>query len=165
MPSSTPSCSAIASASSVCERPEKTIRRFWGPRSIQCPGWGWLTDMCSAARSSRPGSTSSVGALASCISLLVLLACAGDREGTRGHVLRDRRSGGDPCSLSHLHGRDEAILDAGPDVPPDPRPALLPPRLVREVCGDRAGADVRVGADVGVADVREVGHLRAWSDG
>src|SRR5207253_1318219 len=109
--------------------------RFCGPRSIQCPGCGSLTGPCSA--SSRPGSTSSVAPLASCITLLVLLAWPGHSECTRRYVLRDRRSGGDPSPVSHLHGCDEPILDPGPDVPADARAPFGPSGLVREVRGDR----------------------------
>ena len=57
-------------------------------------------------------------------------------------------------------GATKPLWIAGPDVAADRRAALRPAGLVREVGGDRAGADVRVLADLGVADVREVRHLR-----
>src|SRR5204863_9691758 len=53
-PSSSPRCSAIAPARSGCERPAKTIRRFCGPRSIQCPGDDSVMDAFSS-----PGRASS----------------------------------------------------------------------------------------------------------
>ena len=58
----------------------------------------------------------------------------------------------------------EPIVDAGPDVPADLRPRLRLPRLVRIVGRDVARGDIRVLADLGVADVGEVRHLRASAD-
>src|SRR3954451_2205154 len=159
-PSSTPSCSVMRRASAGCERPENTISRFCGPRSIQWPAAGFVT----ASGDSSPGRTSSVAALAGFISLLVLLARARDRKRVRGNVLRYHRSCSDPCTVSDRHGRDEAILDRGPDVAADRGPALGLARLVREVGGDRPGTHVRVLPDVGVPDVREVRHLCAIPD-
>ena len=97
----------------------------------------------------------------SCIALLVLLACARDGQRVGGHVLRDRRSSCRPCSVSDLDRRDEAILDPDPDVVADPGAAFRHARLVREVCGDRAGPDVRVLAHLGITDVGEVRDLGA----
>src|SRR5579871_1011840 len=110
-PSSTPSCWAIRIARSVCERPENTISRFCGPRSIQWPG-----DDCVTTVGSRPGRTSSGLALARCISLLVLLPRPGHCEGIGGDVLRYDRTCGDPSPVPDLERCDEAIVDAGPDV-------------------------------------------------
>src|SRR5579871_5107667 len=128
----------MRAASSGWERPEKTISRFCGPRSIKWPCWLPVT----VAISSRPGRTSSLSAAPSCIPLLVLLTCPRDREGVGRNIVGDGRSGGRPCSVSEFDRCDEAIVDAGPDVPADPCPALGPPGLVREVGGDRARADV-----------------------
>src|SRR6478735_169597 len=147
-------------ASAGCDRPEKTIRRFCGPRSIQWPAAGFVT----ASGDSSPGRTSSVAALTGCISLLVLLARPGDRECVWGDVLRYDRSCSDPCTVSDRYRRDEAILDRGPDVAADRRAALGPAWVVREVGGDGACAHVRVLADVSVSDVREMGHLGAIPD-
>src|SRR3954449_10130745 len=160
-PSSTPSGSAIREASARWERPENTISRFCGPRSSQWPVPGLVT-VSEAA--SRPGSVSSVVALPGCIALLVLLARPGDPERICRDVLRYDRTRCNPCSVPDLDRRHEAIVDTGPDVATDRRPALRPAGLVREVRRDRACADVRVRADVRVADVREVGHFRAVSD-
>src|SRR6185437_12326155 len=115
------------------------------------------------AEASRPGRTSSV-AVSGCIAFLVLLARAGDAERVGRDVFRYHRSGGDPSSVPHLDGRDERIVHPGPDVAADPGPALRLTGLVREVRGDGAGADVRVVADLGVAHVREMRHLRAVAD-
>src|SRR5215831_4246211 len=142
-------------ASSGCERPEKTISRFCGPRSIQWPGCGSVT----AVAGSSPGRTSSVVPVSSGISLLVLLPRPRNRERIRRHILRYHRSGCGPSSVSHLDWCDEGILDTGPDVLPDLRPALRESRLMREVGRDRAGADVRFLPDLGISDVRQVRHL------
>src|SRR5579862_2510578 len=155
-PSSTSSCSAIRAARSGCERPAKTMSRFCGPRSIQWPGLG---SSCGSFTSS-PGRASSVVPVAGCIAFLVLLSRAGNRECVCRDVLCDHRSGGCPCTVSHLHGGDETILDPGPDVVADPGAAFRRAFPMRKVGGDRAGTDVRVRADVGVADVGEVRHLR-----
>src|SRR5262245_15077759 len=142
-------------ASSGCERPENTISRFCGPRSIQWPGWGSLT----AAAGSSPGSTSSVVPVSSGISLLVLLTRPCNRERVCRHILGYHGSGCSPSPVTHVHGRDEGILDAGPDVLPDPSTSLGKTRFVRVVGGDVARADVRPLTDLGVADVGEVRHL------
>src|SRR5471032_1643710 len=113
---------------------------------------------------SSPGRASSVVALPCCISLLFLLARPGNRECVGGHVLRYDRSRGDPSPVSNLHRRNEAIVDGGPDVAADRRAALWLPRLVGEVGGDGTGADVRIFADVGVADVRQVRDLCPLAD-
>src|ERR1700712_5286126 len=113
---------------------------------------------------SSPGSVSSEVALTGCIALLVLLARTGNPQRVCRDVLGYDRSGCNPCSVSDFDRRHEAIVDTGPDVAADRRPSLGLTRLVREVGRDRAGADVRVVADLGVTDVREVGHLGAVSD-
>src|SRR5689334_15401736 len=111
-------------ARSACDRPAKTISRFCGPRSIQWPAWGCVTE----SGPSSPGRTSSVVAVPSCIPLLVLLARPRDPERIRRDVLGYHRSGSDPCSVPDLERRDERIVDAGPDVAADRRAAL---RLAR----------------------------------
>src|SRR5581483_1081646 len=50
------------------------------------------------------------------------------------------------------------------DVPADRRLPLPPAADVRVVGGDVAGCDVRVLADLGVAEIREVRHLRTGAD-
>src|SRR5436309_5186855 len=120
-------------ASSGCERPAKTISRFCGPRSIQCPGF---TSGRSAA-GSKPGSrASSAVALPIDIALLRLLTRRKAGERARRNVVGDHGSWIDPCVVADLDGSDERIVDTGSDVAPDRRPALGPIRLVREVGGD-----------------------------
>src|SRR4051794_11257382 len=161
-PSSTPMCSAIRCASSGCERPDTTISRLPAVRSMKWPPCGWVLTCTSSRPGSRMSSVVAIGSID--IPLLVHLPRAGNPQRARRHVLGDQRSGGDPSVVPHGHGRDEAIVDAGPDVAPDRRPPLRPAGLVREVGRDRACADVRALADVRVADVREMGHLRARAD-
>src|SRR5215208_1557648 len=149
-------------ASSRCERPENSIRRFDGPVSIQCPG---LTS-AFASTPSRPGRrvSSVVVAVSTEIALFRDLSRREPGQRFGWDIFRDVRATCNPCVVSDLDRRFEAIVDAGPDVPPDLRPALRQPRLVREVRGDRARGDIRPLADLGVADVREVRHFRALSD-
>src|SRR5581483_4651593 len=117
-PSSTPSFSAIARARSGCERPEKTISRFCGPRSIQCPRTGSLTIAFS-----RPGSASSVAVRLSM--LLVdppfLRDLSGREPGQRagGDIIRDDRARRNPHVVAHLHRGIEDSVDAGPDIAAD----------------------------------------------
>src|SRR5947209_33353 len=146
-------------ARSVCDRPEKTIRRFCGPRSIQ-----WLGDDCVTTAGSRPGRTSSGLAPTGCISLPVLLPRPCERKCFGRDVFRDNRTSGDPSPIPDLDGCDEAIVDTGPDVAADRRAALRRARLMREVGGDRACAHVRIVADVRIADVRQMRHFRAVAD-
>src|SRR5204863_7922049 len=77
---------------------------------------------------------------------------------------RDDRADRNPRVIADLDWRNERILDAGPDVAPDLRPPLRPAGLVRVVSRDRAGTDVRLGADLGVAGVGQVRHLCPCSD-
>src|SRR5713226_9121938 len=113
---------------------------------------------------SRPGRVSSGVALTGRIALLVFLARTGNPQRVRGDISCYHRSGCNPCSVPDLYRRHEAIVDTGPDVAADRRAALRLARLVREVGGDRAGADVCVVADLGVTDVRQVRHLGAVAD-
>src|SRR5581483_11415530 len=58
----------------------------------------------------------------------------------------------------------EDSVHAGPDVAADLRPPFRLTRLVWEVGGDVARGDVRVLPHLRVADVGEVGDLRARAD-
>src|SRR5215211_3523792 len=168
-PSSTPSRSPIFWASSRCDRPEKSISRFCGPRSIQCSRW-------SSTSGSVPGTVSRPGRLASSVvivgstvstggvALLVFLSCPGDGERARRDVFRDDRSRRNPSALANLDRSNERILDAGPDVVSDRRPALRLSGLVREVDSDVARGDVRVLADLRIADVRQMRNLGPRAD-
>src|SRR5919204_287515 len=159
----TSSVSAMASASAGFERPPTSISRFCGPRSIQ----GVLSV------SGKTGSTvSSPGIVASAILFPLLsdvpffgdLALTRDREGFRGDIFRDDRSRPNPSIVANLDRRNERIVDAGPDVAADLRAALRLPLLVRIVHGDVSRGDVRVRADLSVADVGLVRHLGPFPD-
>src|SRR5581483_6126917 len=162
-PSSTPSFSAIRFASSGCDRPEKTISRFRGPRSIQCPGLGSVRSPTSSSPGSRASSVVALSMLVDPAFLRRLLrgeAC----QRPRRDVLGDDRASGDPCVVADCHRREERVVDRGLDVLSDPRPTLREPGPVGEVRRDVARRDVRVGVDFGVADVGQVRHLRSLAD-
>src|SRR5438034_2099473 len=157
-PSSTPRCSAIRVASSGCERPENTMSRFGLPRSSQ-----WFGFVCGwSVSTSRPGSRASVGVVALVIDPVLFgdLAWREPREGSGRDILCDDGPRRNPSIVPNLDRSNEGIVDSGPDVAADNGAALLPVRVVGEVRGDVAGADVGVLADLRVADVRGVRHLR-----
>ena len=79
-------------------------------------------------------------------------------------VVRDHEPAAVHASSPSSTGATNDSVDADPDVTPDRRAALRPALLVGVVRGDRACADVRTVADVGVSEVREMGHLRALAD-
>src|SRR5215204_1271406 len=156
----------MSSARSGCERPDTSISRFDGPRSSQFCGFG----VDCVAGASRPGSgatsvvvTGSVALVGSSggIAFLVLLPRAGDAERARRDVSRDDRSRANPSTFPNLDRGNEGIVDTGPDVPADRRPAFGLTGLVREVRGDVPRADVHALRDVSVADVGEMRHLGA----
>src|SRR5690242_3924627 len=153
-----PSFSAIFCASSGCERPEKSMSRFDGPVSIQCSG---LTSALVSATSSPGRRVSSVVALSTEIALFRDLLRREPSERFGRDIFCYVRPARNPCVVPDLDRGLEAIVNAGPDVAADLRPALRPAGLVREVRRDVAGCDVRVLADLGIADVGEVGDLGA----
>src|SRR5215210_2660969 len=157
-PSSMPSRSAIRPASSGFDRPEKSMSRFDWPSSFQWPG----TDCVAGGATSTPGS--SVVPLLANIALLRLLPGRKARERVRRHVVCDRRVRRRPGAVADLHWRDERVVDPDLGVPADLRPSLPDARLVREIRGDRAGADVGSGSDLGVAQIRQMRHLRPLPD-
>src|SRR6266542_1542527 len=156
-----PSLSAIFWASSGCERPEKSIKRFEGPRSIQCSG---LSSGLVSATSSPGRRVSSVVALSTEIALFRDLL----RRETSKRFGRDIfcyvRPACNPCIVPDLYGCLEAIVNAGPDVLADLRLPFWLASLVRIVGGDVAGRDVRVLADLRVAKIGEMGHFRPGAD-
>src|SRR6059058_1400572 len=156
-----PSFSAIFCASSGWDRPEKSMSRFDGPRSIQCSA---LTSDLVSATSSPGRRVSSVVALSTEIALFRDLL----RRETSKRFGRDIfcyvRPARNPCVVPDLDRSLEPIVDAGPDVAADLRLPLGPPGLVGEVGRDVARGDVRVLADLGIADVGQVGHFRPRSE-
>src|SRR5947199_10877446 len=95
---------------------------------------------------------------------LGFLACREPGERSGGDIICDDRTRRNPSVVTNADRSIERIVDAGPDVAPDPGRALGLARFVREVRGDVAGGDVRIFADLGVTDVGEVWHLRAGTD-
>src|SRR5690349_3464429 len=145
-----PSFSEMASARAGFERPPTSISRFCGPRSIQ----GVLSvSGKSGSTVSSPGSVASLILFPpfSDVAFLGDLALARDRERFRRDVVRDDGARPNPSIVANLDRRNERIVDTGPDVAPDLRPALGLALLVREVGHDVAGRDVRVRADFRVS--------------
>src|SRR6266576_217079 len=156
----------MRSASSRFELPENSISRFCGPRSIQRLGSPSGT---GGSTVSSPGSVavSVIGwpsVLVVDVTFLRHLARREARERAGRHVVRNDRADRDPRVVADLDWRNEGIVDAGPDVAADFRPPFGSTRLVGIVNGDRPGADVRLRADLGVADVEQVRHLCPLSD-
>src|SRR6478672_4799749 len=156
----------MRSASSRFELPENNINRFCGPRSIQRVG---SPSGIGGSTVSNPGrvAVSVIGwssMLVVDVPFLRQLARSKAREGARRHVIRDDRADRDPSVVAYFKRSNEGIVDTGPDVAADFRPPFGPPRLMRIVGRDPAGADVRLRADLGVADVGQVRHLCPFSD-
>ena len=82
-------------------------------------------------------------------------------EPARRHVVGHDRTRTGLGSVAELDRRDQRRVDARVHAVADLGPVLVDAVVVR---GDRARAEVRVGADLGVADVGEVRHLRALAD-
>src|SRR5215218_160232 len=162
-PSWMPSCSAIFAARSGFERPEKSMSFPDGPRSIhrRSPA-GWTG---STVSSPGIGRASSVVSVSTTVAFLVDLLGSRDGERSWRNVLRDRRSRSDPSMVANLHRCNKDIVAAGVDIAPNHGSLLLVVLLGTVVGGDGAGADVGALADLGVADVREVGHLDALAQG
>src|SRR5438034_7326715 len=156
-----PSLSAIFCARSGCERPEKSIKRFDGPRSIQCSSFS--SGLVSAT--SSPGRrVSSVVALSTEIALFRDLLRRETSERFGRDIFCYVRTACNPCIVPDLHRRLEPIVNAGVDVPPDLRLPLGPVGLVGEIGRDVPGGDVGILPDLRIADVGEMWHLRPGAD-
>src|SRR5262249_22380634 len=90
--------------------------------------------------------------------VLVHLGLAGQRQSPRRHVLGDGRAGRDVGAVPDRDGGDELYVTADEGLLADPGRVVL---LAVVVAGDDARADVRTGAHVGVAEIREVLRLDA----
>src|SRR5690349_1166983 len=148
-------------ASSGCERPAKRMSRFDGPASIQCSGF---TSALDSATSSPGRRVSSVVALSTEIALFRDLLRWESSERFGRDIFCYVRPARNPCIVPDLDRGLEAIVNAGPDVAADLRPALGAAGLVREVGGDVAGGDVGVLPDLGVPDIGEMRNLRPGAD-
>src|SRR5258705_10201244 len=156
-----PSFSEIRWASSGWERPEKSMSRLDGPRSIQCSGF---SSGLVSATSSRGRRVSSVVALSTEIALFRDLLRRETSERFGRDIFCYVRTACNPCVVPNLHRRLEPIVNAGVDVSPDLRPPLGSIGLVGEIGSDIPGGDVRVLTDVSIADIGEERHLRPGSD-
>src|SRR2546429_4343455 len=143
----------MRSASSRFELPENSINRCCGPRSIQRVG---SPAGIGGSTVSSPGSVavSVIGwssMLVVDVPFLRHLARRKARDGAWRHVVRDDRADRDPSVVADFERSNEGIVDAGPDVAANFCPTFGSIRLVRIVGRDRAGADVRLRANLGVA--------------
>src|SRR6266540_5029779 len=121
-----PSFSAIRCANSGCERPEKSMSRLDGPRSIQCSG---LTSALVSATSSPGRRVSSVVALSTEIALFRNLLRREPSERFGRDIFCYVRPARNPCIVPDLDRGLEAIVNAGPDVAADLRPPFWPAGL------------------------------------
>src|SRR3954452_21286442 len=138
------------------------MSRFPPGFSIQWPREASLTTAFS-----RPGSAISAVRLSMLFvdpAFFGFLALGEPRERTGGHIIGDDRSRRNPSVVANADRSIEDIVDAGPDVPPDRRLRLRNTRLVLEIRGHAAGADVRARADLGVADVGQMWDFRPRAD-
>src|SRR3954447_696507 len=80
---------------------------------------------------------------------LIFLARATDAERVGGHGLRDHRAGGDVRSGADFNGRDQSGIAADESSFADGGRVFL---LSIVIAGDRAGADVDLRANLGIAE-------------
>src|SRR5258708_5292983 len=80
--------------------------------------------------------------------LFDLLAARKD-DGVLSHVAGDHRAGGDERALADRNGRDQGRIGADEGASADGR-AIFEITVI--IAGDGAGADVRAGADIGIAE-------------
>ena len=108
----------MRSASTGCERPEKTISRFCGVSGIACPGF----NAGSTVACSSPGSVCSIVPASTASFLDDLTGREPDERVVRDVVGYDR-AGGCPRIVSHCDRSNEHSVHGDPDVTPDPRAA------------------------------------------
>src|SRR5215831_1689561 len=122
----------MACARLGCERPEKTMSRFSGPRTMKCCGCGSDT-----TPPSRPGRASSVAVGLSMLlvdpAFLRRLPRGKPGQRTGRDIIRDDRARCNPSVVANLDRGIEDSVHAGPDVAADLGAALRLTRLMREV--------------------------------
>src|SRR5512132_2525374 len=158
-PHSIPRCLATSLASSRLARPANSIRCL-RPSASTCLGVTPLLTVASpsllvlpsAGRFPAPGRPS----------LDRPLVGAFDGEGVGRHVLGDGGTGGGLGPAPDRHGGYQHGIGSDEGVVADHGAVLADPVVVDE---HGPGADVRSGADVGVADVAEVRDLGPGADG
>src|SRR4051794_1814038 len=102
-----------------------------------------------------------LGRLAVGVAIDVPLLVLAHRERAIGHVALDHCTGASVGAVTDFYRCDQHRVNADADIAAD-RSAVLAETVV--VGGDRAGAEVAAGADLGIADVGEVRHLGALAD-
>src|SRR4051794_5035372 len=102
-----------------------------------------------------------LGRLAVGVALDVPLLVLAHRERALGHVALDHCTGASVGAVADFYRCDQHRVNADPDVAADRSPVLAETVVVG---GDRAGAEVAAGADLGVADVGEMRDLGALPD-
>src|SRR6267378_2914169 len=93
---------------------------------------------------------------------LIGLAAARDPQSVRGDIFCDCRTRRDVCPIADSNGCDQRRI--APDERFIPYPCWIFVEAV-VVAGDRAGANVRFRAGLGIAEIREVHRLGAFADG
>src|SRR6476661_7217274 len=128
------------------------MSRLDGPRSIQCSG---LTSALVSATSSPVRRGCSVVAISTEIALFRDLLRWETSERFGRDIFCYVRTACNPSIVPDLHRRLEPIVNAGPDVPADLRPALGAAGLVGEIRRDVAGSHIGPLTDLRIPDVRE----------
>src|SRR6478609_8265562 len=156
-----PRCSAILAPSSGLERPLNSISRLCGARSIQVACESLTAGALPGTVANSGIGDSTLTALSASISFDVGLLGTSHSQRVGWDVVGDDRSGARPGTVTDRDRGDEDIMRAGVDVPADGGALLL---VTVVVGGDRARPDVAARAHVGIPDVGQVRHLRAFSD-
>src|SRR5205823_6257416 len=89
------------------------------------------------------------------------LAAAADSQAVVGHVFGDGRARGDISVVPDVHRGHENRIAADENAFADGRGMFLEAIVI---AGNRAGADVALGAHLGVSEIGEVRHFRAFAD-
>src|SRR6266851_5819836 len=89
------------------------------------------------------------------------LAAAGDSQSIGGDIFRDGRTCGDVRAITDAHGRDQGGIAADENFAAD-RGRILVEAVV--IAGNRARADVALGSDLRIAQVRKVHRLGTFAD-
>src|SRR5260370_40249192 len=91
----------------------------------------------------------------------ISLPAARDGQSIRGHIVGDRGARRDVGAVADSHRGDQRGIRSDENFVPDGRRVLVKPVIVAR---DSARADVRLRADLGVAEVGQVHRFRAFSN-
>src|SRR5690349_16537583 len=170
--SSVLSCAATSAASSGCELPRATTRRFFvlatrpGAMSFARSSSTvfFLRAIVRLLCAAGPGcDIRRTGARPVLLDPPLDVALRGDAESQSAgrHILADDRPGPGLRAVSDPNGRHEDVVRPGVHLVADLGAVLGQIVVVR---GDRTGAQVDPAADGRIADVRQVGHLASLAD-